>query len=240
MLRFLECGALGDPNDMPRIQLGKQSAWISNAALKVEDESDESDAESEDDRTQSLEVDNRLRVQAERDESFMSNLDYLVGGKELGKLVEAIDTDEENSTPPSFICFSREGTRFYIKKASLLWWLSSSGKRVSTDRVQRFIEDREKHSDDVLQTGDFVEILHGKRKRIAQILRFRFTDGKAFYGYRYEGRDKRGVEALCNLYELKNGIVSGVESSLCYVNVKSYKKHIHLKRDLASGNLRLA
>lgn len=219
-------------NEMPRIQLNRQSAWISNAELKKEDGSD---AELEEDLEEK--EDNRLRLQAERDEAFMSNLDYLVAERGLGKLVEVPST-EQNTSPPNFICFSREGTIFYIKKSTLIWWLSAEGKRVSPDRVWRFIDDREHHSDGALQTGDFVEMKRGKKKHVVQILAFRFVDGKTFYGDRYENRDRREVEALCNFFEFKDGLLIASGVPLSYVNVKNCKNHVFLKRDLATGHLR--
>lgn len=125
--------------------------------------------------------------------------------------------DGQNAVHQNFICFSRDGTLFYIKKASLIWWLSADGKRVSSDRVYRFITEKGKNSDVGLQTGDFVEMTDGKKTKIAQILAFKFADGKTFYGDRYEGRDDREVEALCHFYVLKKGIVTACETFPRYI-----------------------
>lgn len=220
---------------MPRIQLAKQSPWIAQARLKVEDDSDVEPEEYDDQGTEA-----GLRLQAERDEAFMSNLDYLVGkdGPGVGKLIEATE-DEPNEARRNFICFSRDGNRVYIKKASLIWWLSADERKVSSDRVWRFVDDREKPSEVGLQTGDFVEMKYGKKMHIVQILAFRFADGKTFYGDRYDGKDDREVEALCNFYTLKRGIVTASEAPLRYINVKNRTRRIFLKRDLESGQLRM-
>lgn len=77
----------------------------------------------------------------------------------------------------------------------------------------------------------------GRVENIVQILSFRFSDGKTFHGDRYDGRDDSEVEALCNFYDVENEIVTLSKRPHCYVNVKGYRKHIFLKRDLQTGRL---
>lgn len=203
----------------PKIQLSKQSDWISKAKVKQEEK-------------KNVRVQESLKMQAERDESFMANIDYLVSNR-TGKLVES----NEPTTPRNFIRFTRDDVPIYIKKVSLVWWLSEDGKRVSTDRIWRFVNDRKVHCDKGVQTGDFVVINHQSVEQIVQILAFRFVDGKTFHGERYDNKDDKEVEALCNFFKITNGAISNTKIDQCYVNVANVIKHVFVKRQFDTGKL---
>lgn len=183
-----------------------------------------------------------LKLQAQRDEAFLCNIDYLFDHQQMypGKLLEANVADDTAGSITPFIRFVCDGTPFYVKKATLIWWLSTDGKRVSTDRIYRFVNDRTPRNDKTLETGDFVEMKQKGVNRIVQIIRFRFADGKTFHGDQYKAdKSDQQVEALCNFFDCNNGIVTGSESCQRYINMKHYQKHVFLKRNLETGTLSL-
>lgn len=82
------------------------------------------------------------------------------------------------------------------------------------------------------------QMKHGRVNRIVQIIGFRFLNGKPFYGDRFKaGKSELEVEALCNFFECSNNSVTGSDRTQSYINMKHYKRHVSLKRDLETGNL---
>lgn len=142
-------------------------------------------------------------------------------------------------TPNQFACFERSDEVVFIRKVSLVWWLSNKKKRVSPDRSYRFINSRASPDDDVLQLGDYATMMFKNQERMVQVLAFRFASGKKFYGSHYDPKRETGaeVECLCNFLEWNQNRVVKSNFLQRYINVKSYKNHITLKRDHSTGSL---
>lgn len=179
----------------------------------------------------------------QRDQSFLANLDYLLNdenGASQGQLQEVVDQESMNSRPKGFVTFIRGDSRFFIKKASLTWMLSVGSKRVSTDRIYRFISDKKTPDGSNLQIGDFVVVNFENLDQLVQIISFRFCNGKKFYGDQYvfhDSNNETDVELLANFFKIQDKIVNWNGRAQRWINVKTYKRHSVLHRDLSSGNM---
>lgn len=153
------------------------------------------------------------------------------------KLIE-VEPDEE--TRKQFIRFKQGDAFVYIKKMTLVWWLSIKERRGSTDRIYRFMSERKAPSSAGIWIGDYIEIMYGKKKHIVQVLDFRFVSGKKYYGDFYDHSKKTNdIEALCNFLEWNNGNLVVSKLVQRYINVTNYKKTVHVKRDLKTGSISL-
>lgn len=80
-------------------------------------------------------------------------------------------------------------------------------------------------------------------KSIVQVIAFKFCIGKRFYGdiYKFNKQAEREVAALCTLYAtLYDCNEKSVSTSLRdqrYINMKHFRGHVTLKRDIPTGNL---
>lgn len=212
--------------------------------MKVEQDSD--DDEEEEEQIIVHGDPEELESVAVRDQSFVVNLDYLVS-KEDGnvddKLVPVPD-DGQNPTPKGFCAFMRDGARYFIRKASLVWLLGVQGKRVSTDRLYRFISGgKERGSDGKIMLGDYVTMTFERADHLVQILGFKFQNNKAFYGdfYDLKRKAKSGpnqVLALCGFFKEENGMILAENRAQRSTNISNCKNHVFIKRDLLSGTLK--
>lgn len=232
------------------MQLTSRKEWASEASdAETEESGNESEPdyiefeESEEDETEATEIQEVDKEQAEmelRDEAFINSLSFFVGRSltSEGNLTEISD----DQVPTRFICFKRTGSsdeRIFVLKASLIWWLSDKEKRSSSDRIYRFINDRNAPAEVKSRVGDFIVTKVKRVDCIAQILAFRFIGGKQkFYGDVYYSSSEDGVEYLCNfLEENRNGTLVNSSKAQRWVNVKNYRRHITLKRDIPTGNV---
>lgn len=153
-------------------------------------------------------------------------------------MIAAASDDENHLTPKGFLAFIRDGCRYYIKKASLLLMMATDGKRVSTDRIYRFTNDRKQPSNDKILIGDFVVMTFKGGERIFQIIVFKFLSGKAFFGddYIFEKGDvtDQPVMAFCNLFYRKANAVAPSNQPQELININEYKRHVFLKRDIST------
>lgn len=133
----------------------------------------------------------------------------------------------------------RGSEEIFIKKASLLWMLSSKGKKVSSDRVYRFMNERKGSTDGILVVGDYVYVKEKKTDRLVQLIAFRFASGKKYYGDHYDKSraNAEEVEVLCNFLRIRNSVIENLGRPQCYLNVKCYQKHLNVQRDLETGAL---
>lgn len=191
---------------------------------------------------ESTEFDGLLEIA--RDQSFIANLDYLLQGdygKSSEKLREIQDNEGQHPSPRGFVVFLRGDTRFYIKKASLVWMLSTSSKRISTDRIYRFISEKKTPNGSNLQLGDFVITNFEKEPQLVQILAFRLRSGKKFYGdiclLQESDHIKSEAEMLLNFFKMHENLVKWEGRAQRWVSVQNYVKHVVLKRDIETGNL---
>lgn len=226
--------------DPPCIQLTKIVPW-SSASNEISEllESDSKDEKSLIGEKDFEEADENIH----RDQSFLANLDYLLStdsGASRGQLQEDDDNECAHLTPKGFLAFIRDESRFFVKKASLVWMLSIGSNRVSTDRIYRFISDKKTPDGSNLMLGDFVHINLENVEQLVQIISFRFCNGKKFFGDYYTFQDSnsktKDVEMLTNFFRIQNNIVTWDGRAQRWINVKNFSQHAVLKRDL-SGNL---
>lgn len=178
----------------------------------------------------------------QRDQSFVANLNYLLeNGSFQEQLQEVFGQDIENPTPKGFVAFDRGDNRFFIKKASLVWMLSIGTKRISTDRIYRFISDKKQPDGSNLLLGDFIFVNIDNVNKLAQIISFRFCSGKKFFGDQYSIQkhsvDTNEVEMLLNFFKIQNNLVHWDGRAQLWVDSKKFKSHALLRRDLVTGNI---
>lgn len=110
------------------------------------------------------------------DEAFLSNIGYVT--EVNGRLVELNPAESlAAQVPKGFICFKSNERDILVKKATLIWWLGTDGKRISTDRVYKFMSDRPSSAsiEQVrLYIGNYVAVDYKGVERIVQVLEFRF------------------------------------------------------------------
>lgn len=83
-----------------------------------------------------------------------------------------------------------------------------------------------------------------KRDVLCQVIGFNFLTGReTFSGVSCPltvSEDKaRGVAVLCNIFKVKNGIVTSSGQPFKYIDIKYFKMHVKLKRDLYTNDLRI-
>lgn len=220
--------------------------------MKIEPEELE-DGESDEEEQGEPENSSSFPQEVERDQAFMNNLDYLLSRDEETSGSELAVVTSSDDDPKGFLGFMRDGVKHYVKKASILWALTVEGKRISSDRVYRFINDYNKYkNDDKLSLGDFVIMKFDGTDRIVQILGFRFLDGKTFHGDFYkikrdEGKSStdsdddtsRQAAALCNFFKSNNGIVSALTRAHQLINLKFFVRRVLIQRNIATGELKV-
>lgn len=145
----------------------------------------------------------------------------------------------------------RDGIKHYAKKASLLWALTVEGKRVSTDRIFRFVGSHNKFkNDEKLLLGEFVMMNFNGKHQLVQILGFRFVDGKTFHGdfYLLNRKDdeselndtSREVCALCHFFNIDdNNVVIAVNHAARLINLKLFIRRVFFKREISSGEMKI-
>lgn len=220
--------------------------------MKIEEDSDDDEADEADEADEEPEVpiapeEPELEGEVVRDQSFVANLDYLVSKQDgiVDDKLVPVPNDENNPTPKGFCAFMRDGARYFIRKASLVWLLGVEGKRVSTDRVYRFISGGKEHgSEGKIMLGDFVHMTFEKKVHLVQILGFKFNSNKAFYGDFYDLKRKaEGVQnqvlALCGFFKEENGEIIAENRVQRFINTSNYKDHVFVKRDMDSGTLKI-
>lgn len=222
------------------------AAWLTDDEMEYDESEDEDGSENE--------IASKLQQEAMRDQAFINNLNYLLPEEGEGSNAQISVVDSSEGDPKGFLSFMRDGVKHYAKKASLLWAMTAEGKRVSTDRVYRFVGDYEKFKNDAkLLLGDFVLVNFNSKHQLVQILGFRFLDGKTFYGdfYLINGKEtnkkaskndvdaSREVSALCSFFNHDNGIVTAVNHAPRIINLKFLIRKVFFKRDIPTGELKI-
>lgn len=173
-----------------------------------------------------------------KDEALVASISFLTAPQSgsSDQLVEIHDDE----TSRHLACFKQGDTRVYVRKSSLVWYLSSTKNRISTDRVYRYADNKQHEGH--LNVGDFAIFDYKNKEQFVQVISFKFTDGKRFYGDSYfmKKNDTRGVEALCYFLENQDGKLIDVDHlQPRYVNVKNFKRVVSLKRNIESAELML-
>lgn len=173
-----------------------------------------------------------------RDEAFMASISFLTS-RQSGSSEQLVEIQDDD-IPRHLTCFKQGDTRVYVRKSSLVWYLSSEKNRISTDRVYRYADSKQR--DGHLNVGDFAIFDYNNKEQFVQVISFKFTDGKRFYGDSYfiKENDTRGIEALCYFLENRDGkLIDADHLQHRYINVKSFKRVVSLKRSIESAELLL-
>lgn len=163
------------------------------------------------------------------------------GGGSATGLIEVHDDKK------GFVKFVDGDKVFYLRKSTILWMLATATTKISTDRLHRFIENRE---DDVvneghIKIGDFIRVKWIDQICICSVLQFKFKKSKYKFMKSYcpiqhrDGPDGgQGVLMLVDFYQVQ-GDVGGnfLEKSgnfHCYIDIETYVEHIKTVRDITT------
>lgn len=173
-----------------------------------------------------------------QDRAFLDNLNDLLqitNGMEESDtgMVEAADED----TPRGLIALIRDNVRYYARKSTILWMMITDQKKLTTDRLRRFIDDSNSGDDkDVkIQLGDFIVMNVDGQEIICQALGFKLLHNRyAFKGLscpiKHDGGD--GVEVQVYQFEQQgNGVFVVQKKQDHYINIEYYMRHVTLKRN---------
>lgn len=184
----------------------------------------------------------KLKKEVERDLNFMNNLDHaLTSDLDCDDKLKPVDDD---NVPKGFVAFERGGVRYLMKKASLVWCLGKEGKRVTTDRAYRFVNNqKEFRPDEKIMLGDFMFMKFEGAERLVQAIGFKFQNGKAFKGDYFAFKEnvkedkKNPVMVLCNFFYQDGDQITVEKCAPRYISVANYKRHVLLKRNLKTAGL---
>lgn len=199
------------------------------------------------------------------DDLFLSNIEYLISRKESETLeVVTIESDTGNpidtpvdldtlaeKIPKQYLAVMRGGEQYLIKKCTLLWLLSTNTKKVSTDRLRRFIGEKRTSSGGRLCCGDFVIMLDKKGKEVVcQVIGFAFKKEnnedkkkskkpKRFFGNScpHTGEVARTVRVLVQRYSSDGVQIKTEKVEPSYIDMAQFKRKIQLIRNIETGAL---
>lgn len=237
----------------PQSNIARNLIERSEAASKLLQ--DEDSVESETEETDEENLEEMLECEQERDEEqlreitrdqlFAENLDFLSQSEHgvSGSFLQE-NKDASNPTPDGFYAFKRDGCDLFVRKSSLLWMIDNKQKlKVSTDRSRRFITCKESIEDDFLTCGGFVKMKVSKRDALChrlQVFDRKRNVHRCFMSANGQRRlGTRGVAVLCNIFNVKNEIVTSSGQPFKYIDIKYFKMHGKLKHDLFTNDLRI-
>lgn len=143
-----------------------------------------------------------------QDRAFLDNLDDLwqikngIEESDTG-MIEVVDDD----TPRGFVTFIRDRIRYYVRKSTLLWMMITDQKKLTTDRLRRFIDDNnksDKGDEQRIQLGDFIVMDVKGREMICQALGFKLLHNRyAFKGFSCPVKNEEGEGVEIQVYQFK-------------------------------------
>lgn len=163
----------------------------------------------------------------------------------LGRSESGLKPVHDGEVKAGFLKFERNGTMFSFRKSTLLWILTTSATKVSTDRLHRFIdhgEQGQKTSEAHIRIGDFIRINQQNEISICSVIRFKFRN----YKYKFKNsfcpishkddvkdgaKGGQGVDMLVDFYKIIDSALRKTEEVAVYVDIDSYIDHVQTKRD---------
>lgn len=152
------------------------------------------------------------------------------------KTSSPIESQEEEITPNSFVKFKgSKGDDLFVRKSSCLWAWERNKKRVSTDRVYRFISEKKNNPNTdtgFISVGDYVCFLVEDEIIVGYVLGFTYLSGKRTeYTLPYCPINpdipvgiKRGIAVLCSLFSIGDKILLP-KNITEYINIEHYIMH---------------
>lgn len=194
------------------------------------------------------------------DDLFISNLDHLIAQKlSLDKTLEVvtiesgvddpaapIDIDKLiDKVPKSYIPVVRGGEHYLMKKYTVLWLLSVNSKKISSDRLRRFIGEKRVTLGNRVCVGDFI-FMDDKdgEEVVCQVQSFAFKQGKKKFSGNscpYTGDVAHAVKVLVQRFKIINRdasrFIEEEKVAPSFIDMISYKRHISLKRHVTTGDM---
>ena len=138
-----------------------------------------------------------------------------------------------------FIAISKQDNNFvYIRKSSIIWLLYVNKTRISTDRINRFITQKNVKSlydQSILFVGEYSVFKIEEETVVGYILGLRYLTGRnekfsALFCPLIvpENSEERGVEALCELCEINEDFTLLSKQQSKHLNLKNHKFQVNV------------
>lgn len=129
------------------------------------------------------------------------------------------------------------GESFYVRKSSIIWMLETEKKRVSSDRIYRFIGDKKERPIDEahLFVGQFAKFVHIKKEVICNVLGFFFLTGNSTYKSEYcpivqeDESKRRGMGVHGSFYTLDENKILKRYLSIDCIDLQYFSGHVKVK-----------
>lgn len=140
----------------------------------------------------------------------------------------------------NFITFNdNSGENFLIRKSSLIWKMNLEKKRVSSDRVYRFISDKnlstKSQSDDVLKIGNYAAFIENNEITYGMVLGFQYKTGKnKKYSLSFcpleppKDSEARGIGVMLSHLSLTDENCLIASNIMKYIDINSFLIHIEV------------
>lgn len=181
-----------------------------------------------------------------RDQAFISNLSYVSHDALRGGPSQLQEDSDNTECPRGFVAFKINQEPVYLRKSSLLWMLTTKDSKVSSDRLHRFIDEKRVQGNNHVMCGDFVmmESDGTGADRLCQVLGFKFLTGNSKFSamscpIEVDEEKARGVAVLCAFFQAENNVVTALKRVPKYVDMKKFKNHVTIKRDLDTDKITL-
>lgn len=222
------------------MMLASQSRW--SPSIKLEPDSDDEENEIIDEIMEEQdELDDAL-IESEIEPGFMLNsMQRALRSKT--KLVELHDEGAAFFGRQPVITFMTDDCEVSVKKVTLLWWLTAEGKRISSDRVYRFLNSEKTPQSDEVHCGDYAFMEFKGAIWITLIVSFKFYNGKRYHGDKYNVQNPKSIErvaALCTFFKQEENEIIPTALPQRYLDMKGFKGFISLNRDLLTGKLTMS
>lgn len=193
-----------------------------------------------DERTE--EDEQEIAAELAKDSVFMHNLEYLLELEHGHKNKPGELLCSEGESQPGFLDFRRGDTTYTLRKSSIIWMLDDSDKKVSSDRLHRFIDqDRETRSDRI-SLGEIIVIKnHNDREIVGQVLGFSIPGQKSMYkGFSCGINTLTEVMVLINTFKLIGGKLVPINQPAAYHSNKNYIRHVKFQRNVRTNEISMA
>lgn len=147
-----------------------------------------------------------------------------------------------DDTKKGFVKLARGDEVCLLRKSSVLWMLSTSTTKISTDRLHRFVENREDEPDeDHIKIGDFIKVKWTDVISICSVLQFKYKKSKykfmkSYCPIKHQDGDEggQGVLMLVDFYQVQDNFLEKSGNFHCFIDINSYISHIKTARDNAT------
>lgn len=117
--------------------------------------------------------------------------------------------------------------------------IDDSGKKVSADRLHRFMDQDRERCADRIALGDIIVLKNSlNRETIGQVLGFKMPGQKSVYkGLSCGIETKDEVLILVNAFKIQNDKLVSTNKSAFYISNENYVKHVKFHRNVRTNEI---